>query len=55
MEGLVRVRHKVHDPLEGLLADGAALRRVPDPEQPERLLDGRDDAATTAIVLGVVA
>ncbi len=41
VEGLVQVRHEVHDPVEGLLADGAILGRVL--EQPDRLLDGRDD------------
>jgi len=53
VEALVEVRHEVHDPLEGLLADGSVPGRVS--EQPQRLLNGRDHTAPAAIALGVVA
>ena len=53
VEGLVEIRHEVHDPFEGLLADGPIFSGIL--EQPERLLDGRDHTATTAIALSVVA
>lgn len=53
VERLVKVRREVDEPLEGLLADGAALGRIS--EQPEGLLESRDDAAAAAIGLSVVA